>query len=382
MPCCGALVLLAAAVLGLAGIAPGPASATSRSGPAAGGPRTAVLVYIAWQELEGTVLDPTLLRRATTGFLAESLIAQGYEVVPDEDLALLVTRWRLRNSLMLRDEFLATLRGDLNGDHLLVAQLFLQPGRLLVAWRLTDTATGLLEGVGFCEAGLGSPLTESINELNTGEESAEGKDGTGPWLQAAEQAAASLVVPKQGSGPDSVPPLVVLPIRSVGSDFGSTALATHILMEELVMRRGVALADPGLAVSTLRKSGHDPAGMDPDVRTLLRERFGSRIAVVGQLISYDLIASGPVRPAPVFDGGEGTQSAGPLTDFALSLTKIDLESGLVLASHEMYEDRSVEFGWFGIQYKHSLLERLQTSVAELWTGVGDQLKDGGDVSPH
>ncbi|MBU8871656.1 MAG: hypothetical protein KOO60_12390 [Gemmatimonadales bacterium] len=343
--------------------------------------RTAVLVFIAWQELEGSVLDPTLLRQATTRFLAGALISQGCEVVPDEKLAPLVTRWRQRNSLMLRDEFLAELDEELNGDRLLLVQLFLQPRRLLMAWRLIDTSSGILLSVGFSEAGLGAFAREPTAVDNPGQDIVQELRGSGVWLRAAEAAARALVLPAGDPDPDWTQPLVVLPTRSVGSEFGSTALASHCLLEELVMRHGQVVPDPGLVVTTLRQSGYGPGQMNAQVRDLLRERFGSHVALLGKLIAYDIADA---RSGPAVPDVEGALFGADhsMDGFALSLMKVDLESGRVLASFEVFEDRSVEFGWFGVQHRYSLLERLQIAVVELWTGIGVQLEAGGNGNPH
>ena len=376
-----AILLLAAAVFGSAGSTLAQPAASGAPDPGGGECRTAILVYIAWQELEGAVLDPTRLRRATAGFLARSLAGQGHRIVPDEDLAPLVTRWRLRNSLMLRDEFFTELRQDLDVDRLLVAQLFLQPGRLLVAWRLIDVESGILVRVGFSGAGLGLTAQPAPDRARRRTAADAEPQGTGPWLLASEQAARALVLPAGDRTPQGAPRFAVLPIRSVGSDFGATALATHSLLEELVERGGWALPDPGLVVTVLNRAGFGPDPVSAPLRALVRERFGSRSALVGELISYDILDS---RPAPTGPEGDEPFSGGigPVDDFALSLTEIDLESGRVLASHEVYENGSLDFGWFGVQHQPSLLERLQATVAELWAGTARQPKDGGDDSPR
>jgi hypothetical protein len=376
-----ALVLVLAGVLGSAA----PASAASRDDhndePGVVASRTAVLVYIAWQELEGASLDPTELRLCTTEYLTEFLSSQGHDIVPQERLAPLVTRWRMRSSLMLRDEFLTALKNELAVDQLLLAQLILQPGRLLVAWRLVDGITGTLLRVGFSESNLASDNPEpDSGSRRVGFDDVDSW-AIDTWLAAAKRAAGSVLLDADKSISRSAGPYVVFPVRSVGSDHGGTILATHSLLEELVERGGLSLPDPGLVVTLIQASGFSAGQMNVPIRALLQDRFGSGTALIGELISYDIVDSRPTTTATMEDEtafGDLQQ----VDEFALSLTGIDLDSGRVLASNEVYENRSVEDGWFGVRHRHSLLERLGNTITDLWTETGRQIKDGSNDSPH
>lgn len=359
-PAFWALLLAAAALIAPCGSVRSCRADDSGAQPAEATGRTAVLVYIAWQELQGAVVDPTEFRLATAGYLMESLRSQGHVLVPQEDLSPLVTRWRIRSSLMLRDEFLAGLRDELGGDRLFLAQLILQPGRILIAWRLVDTVTGTVMRAGFS----GSDL-----------------DQTNQWAAAAARAASAVLLPAGQAVVRAAGETLLFPVLSVGSDRGGTIVASHCLLEELVERRGLALPDPGLVVTTMQFAGFAATEMSAATRSLLQARFGSRFALVGELIAYDMMDSSPsgleaMEPESVSPGL-------PQVDkFALNLTEIDLESGRVLASNEVYENRSVVEGWFGRQHRHPLLERLQNTVTELWTMNDRTLKDGGDDSPR
>lgn len=347
----------------LAGAMPAEAQEALRAAAGTPPPATVVLVYVAWQELEGDLLDAAELRRVASTRLADLVRAQGGTVAPAAAVEPLVVRWRIRSGQMIHDEFLADLHRRAAGGRLLVGELYLLSDRLVVAWRMTDTGSGLLTGAGFAGAALAleEPAEDSVARGRGPARDAE-RVGTGPWLEAARRLQLELPLTKPAAQGPTAP--LVLPLQAVGSENGAAALATHALLVDLLQAGEGAVPDPSLVATAIRRAGWRTDEMNAGVRALLRERFGATAAWTGLLVAYDISAS---RPTPAIGEGELPRltSGSAVEDFALGLTLVDLADGRITVSRELFENRAVDEGWFGLQTRHPLLQRLRSGVALL-----------------
>ena len=323
--------------------------------------KIAIVLAISGQP-QGVVPIPVArIRSAGSDQLTATLSEQGFTVIPPEKMLPLMRKWRVRDGKSLPRGFLDSIAEGPGAELLLVANLVVQPGRLVMTARYLNLGSATLLKVNMIEWVIGQvPDQASVGE---GSE----------WLigiQEASKIIGDASLEKSGPGRE---PLLMLAAQPVGCTESAALIATHALLKYFVEYGHWDLIDPAMITSTLQDAGYSGRYLGADARALLQESFACPGLMIPGLISYD-----PDLKTTRYDDeyGEAPSTGEPmLSDFVMSLRWIDLASGSITAGKEVFLEIPESAGWFGVPRKHTLMTRLQATAGRLWSDIRNDLEE-------
>ena len=308
------------------------------------------------------------LRETVTGACVAALSAQGVRTLPTADLAGPLLRWRVRTDLNIGDGFLRDCADSLGVRELIVTNLVSKNGLLLLMMRRLDCRNGRLIAVAVGERDLWNLDPGSLGDLHWERELRFLMSRTVLELFTAQ---GLVQAPEPAAGSATGKMLLMLPVNGFGTTTDANTAATHILLQYLANSGRAQLADPSLVGAALLEAGLHPTWVGSAARRLLEKRFGARHIVVPELISYDITQAGSM---PAITDDEAAPQRLAVRDFSLVIRVVDLRTGAVVASEDVFIDTAGRTGWFGHVSRPSLLEHLQKSAATLWKSVILQLE--------
>lgn len=322
------------------------AVARSESGGA-----TAFMLAMSGNPLGVVPASPATIRSALSEQIATTLSEHGAVVVP-QDRMLAVMRWyRVRDGRSFPREFLDSLTVGLNVRLLVVVDLVVEYDRLTVTARYVDPGSAAL-----------------LNIATSNRLVAPGKTvDAATWLAQARSLAAAVVDARPSSSHPEGTPLLVLQTQPVGCPAGVALIASNTILRYYVEHGDRPLIDPAVTTATLRENGCSERYIGAEARALLEHAFSGRELVVTGLISY---APAPRRGTQLVEYDDYSRQTAPgLSDFAMSMRKIDLATGTIATGKEVFLPVPNPTGWFGVPREDDLLGRLTTAASQLWTDM-------------
>jgi len=119
-----------------------------------GGGKTVAFVLAVTGRTEGVIPVPLEVTRETVSSqLTRTLTDQGYTVIPQKNVLELMRTWRVRDGKSIPRGFLDGLVDSLDAQLLLVANLVIQPGRMVMTARYLHPVSGIVLKVNMTESG-------------------------------------------------------------------------------------------------------------------------------------------------------------------------------------------------------------------------------------
>ena len=342
-------ILLAAAIL-MAGPAIGAVTETAVEAAADSvhGLPLAVLFFVDGQPHAGVAAPVADVRRFSLARATTLLAAQGRPVVTPDELTPLRRQWRVRSGLNVGEGFLAGCREDTGAEDLLLLTLLSRPDRLILMGRLISCADGHLVAVAIADG-----------------EAPQASPSESGWQAALAELMGRLIadVTTPPTVPDSDETIMILPASGVATNPDVDLAATHLYLAGLLAESRWQVIDPAIAVVALQEAGLQSRWLGADARHLLERRFGARRVILSELVSFD--ATRQDTPAALIIDEAPTPTLA-IRDFLLSLRLVDLRTGGITASGQIYIDTSRRTGWFGRQFHRTLLQEIDAGSRELW----------------
>jgi len=304
------------------------------------------------------------MRAAVSNQFITTLSEQGFTVVPQEKMLAVRREWRVRDGRSIPLGFMENLVDSLAVEILLVADLIVQHDRLIMTARYLNPASAILLKVN---------MTEHLIAQFPGDVA----EGAGvEWLVGAREVSKIVADASMTSmaEPDSTKgPLLILDTQPVGCSASVTLIANHALLKSYVEQGDSVLIDPSVVNSALRDAGFSAKYLGVDARALLLKTFAARNLMVSGLTSYSPASK---NRGKFYEDDETLDWAGPLlTDFAMSLRMIDLETGSITAGKEVFLAASDGVGWFGVRRKDTLMIRLKVTADRLWSDLNNAMEE-------
>lgn len=357
-------VLAALVATGLL-LPPGPAGAAGPEKTGAAGARTggkiAVVLVISGQPLGVIQIPLSRIRAVGSHYLTAALSEQGFTVIPPGKMLSLMREWRVRDGKSIPRGFLDNIAEVQEAGLLLVANLVVQPGRLIVTGRYLDPGSARLLKVSMAEWVIGRDPGQAPAE--------EGSD----WLIGIQETCKMIGQASPDTPGPGREPMLILAAQTVGCSESTALIATHALLGYFAEYGRWDLIDPAVTASTLQDAGHSGKYLGAEARALLQDTYACSGLLIPGLISYDPVLKSNRRLDEI--GDDSSQGALLLTDFALSLRLIDLNSGAITAGREVFMEVLENTGWFGVPRKDTLMTRLQTSAGRLWSDLLSELEE-------
>jgi hypothetical protein len=355
------VALLAAGCLLPPGYARAEGSENTQPAGIEAGRKIAVILAISGQPLGVIPIQLNRIRATGSYHLTAALSEQGFTVIPPGKMLSLMREWRVRDGKSIPQGFLDSMAEGQGAELLLVANLVVQPGRLIMTGRYVDIGSATLLKVNMAEWIIGQAPSQASGEA--------GPD----WLTGIQEACkiigdANLNKPDPGREP-----MLILAAQPVGCSESTALIATHALLEYYVEHGRWDLIDPAVVASTLQDAGYSGKYFGAEARALLRDTFACSGLMIPGLISYDPDLKNR-RLVTEYDE-EVNQAAPMLSDFALSLRLVDLASGSITAGREVFLEVLENTGWFGIPNKATLMTRLQATAGRLWSDIHSDLEE-------
>ena len=334
------------------------------SAPFAGvdsGSTIAVILAISGRPLGVLPIPISSIRAAASTRLDTTLSARGFTVVPQDTLLSMMREWRVRDGKSIPRGFLNGLTDSLDVELLLVANLVVQPDKLIMTARYLIPDSAILLKVTMTELTLTGPPEESFEVKGT------------EWLAGAREAS-EIVAGAVLEEPDSTREIMLmLDTKPVGCSAAVALLADHALLEAFAERGDWVFIDPGVVGSALHDAGYAGKYLGADARALLRDTFASRGLAVPTLTSYAPARRSSGRFAEDYEPLEGSEPI--LKDFAVSLRMVDLPTGTITAGKEVFVAGSDGVGWFGIPRDDTLMIRLKAAADHIWSDIHKVLEE-------
>lgn len=350
---------LTAAVLA-AGLLAGPGGSRAA---AADVPATAVVLFVSYGGIPNRSLDPTRLRLAASGALADRVAEPGRAVVTWPDVEPILRDRRTRSERDVDAELVQALASGLSADRIVVSTLTVHPDRIQLLARGLHPGTDGLAWVDAVEARFPGDSWSDPPECERRIEAAV----TG--------AAADLRPDWSAPAPAGAVPLVVLPIRAEGTRRGLTDLVSSCLLRSL-LAHGWPVPDPAVAAAAVREAGFHPLRLEAGSRRLLAERFGADLLVVPRLIPFP--PQGGAAPDPAWDADAVpglSFELGNGVPFHLSVALVRCDSGEVVEGTEIYLAPDDGIGIFGLTNPVPAVRRFEQGadriVASLFGKEGE-----------
>jgi len=300
-------------------------------------------------------------REAVSKQLSTTLSEQGFEVIKQEAVLSLMREWRVRDDVSIPRGFLDSIAQRLDARLLLVANLVIQPGRLIMTARYLDPASAVLLKVIVAEW-----VIERIHDDTSGENGTE-------WLAGARETGKLIGDANLEKRRSPKSPALMLNIQPVGCPETVTLIARHVLLEYFVEHGDWDMIDPAVVNAVLQEAGYSGKYLGSEARALLRKTFACSRLMVPGLISYDP-APRTARQVDEFDDVNG-RGEPTISDFVMNLRLVDLASGSVIAGKEVFMAAPEGTGWFGIPRKDTLMTRLKITAGRLWFGMRGALEE-------
>jgi hypothetical protein len=297
------------------------------------------------------------IRAEVCNQFSATLSQRGFQVVSQETMLNLRREWRVRDGRVIPPGFLDVLADSLEVDLVMVADLVVLRNRVLMTARYVDTASRVMRGV-------------SVTEWDIQPQ----KDGSGAeWLSAAGKASAAAAAARLQEMDPARRRALIFEARAVGCPASVALIASHVLYAYYLEHGDRLLIDPAATNATLIAAGHSPRQLGADARARLRATYDCRGLLIPQLISY-----APKRrsPAQIAQYDELTNQQEPvITDFALSLRLVDLNTGAITVGKEVFLAVPEPTGWFGVPRDNTLMKRFNITAGHLWSYINNALEE-------
>lgn len=354
-------VLAALGVLALSGPAKavGPGEARVSGGDAG---TTIAFVLALSGQVQGVVPVPASdIRAAASNQLALTLSQQGFSVIPQEDVLPLMREWRVRDAKSIPRGFLDALTDSLGTDMVLIANLIIQPGRVIMTGRYVNPVSAILLKVN---------MTEYVLDQHHGESS--GRAGS-DWLVGVQEAS-TIAGTASPEAVDSEKELaLMLDTQPVGCSEAIAVMVSHAILEYYVKNGDWDVIDPAITASALQSAGHSTKYLGSEARAQLQKTFACSRLMIPEFISYHP-ATRTRRELDRYDD-DGDLGEPIISDFAMNIRIIDLASGEITAGKEVFVAIPQAAGWFGIPIKDTLTTRLKVAAGRLWSEMHTDLKE-------
>jgi hypothetical protein len=303
----------------------------------------------------------TDIKAAVSSQLTTTLSEQGFTVIPEGKVLSIMREWRVRDGKSIPRGFLDSLADSLGAQLLVVADLVIQPDRLVMTARYVDAGSAILLKLNMAE--------QIIGQLHhkASVEKAEN------WLVAAGEAGrivGDARLEKSNAGRE---PMLILDTQPVGCSASVALMASHALLDYYVEHSDWALIDPAVINSALHDAGHSEKYLGADARALLRTTFACTRLMIPRFISY---APARVTYGTLVEYDETPDEVEPaISDFAMSLRLVDLASGSIIAGKEVFLAVPDKVGWFGIPKNDTLMTRLKVAAGQLWSDMHNAVEE-------
>jgi hypothetical protein len=356
-----------AGILLVAVLAAAPADhAAAAAAGAAPLPTAALLLFLDAESEAGLPAPPALLRETARRQLVAALAAPGRRLCAGDEVESLLAAARMRSSRGLSEALLAAVAARCEAEELIVARLAIARGKLFIALRGIDPASGRLLRVAVAEQDLGGgddwrrALGDAALEL-----------GAGWGLKAAESPA--------GEG------LLVLPARGAGVEPLLLSLIEESLLAALLAQGRWQIIEPALSLSALREAGLHPAALGSAPRRALAASQGAtslvRLQVIGDS-ARPLVGREAARGAEASlvldddeepEGGRAGSAAARRAGLPLYavLEWVDAESGLLRRVAEQSLPAAAATGSFGRPRQETWSARIAQLTAPLAAALID-----------
>jgi hypothetical protein len=350
----------AADTAGAAAVADAAGAATAADLAAAGpGARTtALLLFVSYRGILVHSLDPTWVRLTSSAALAGSLAEPAHPVVTYPEVEPLLRSRGVRSERDIDDGLLEALARDFSADRLVVCTVTMHRDRIHLLARGLRTDTGSLAWVDVAEAPVPEDPSENVPDR----------------IRTILEGAARALRPEWStSAPAGATALVVLPIKSEGTERSLADLVTSCFARSLIARQRWVVPDPMLAASALREGGFHPLRLEEGSRRLLAERFGAKLLLAPRLVRFPLPDGDAWAPAADEDGnGALSFELGTGVPYLLSLALIDCESGKVIDGGDVYLAPESGTGIFGVARRSLAARRFERGADRAIASVFDK----------
>lgn len=315
--------------------------------------RTALMVFLDYEQNVVPMASPTELRLAGAGSLAADLEARGQEVLTYPEIEPAMQSWGARSDLDLPAGLLATLVEKDAVDNVMIVRIILYRDRILLLARGLDATTGNLYWADAEEIQLEDEFwtdEETTIARWKGHITSLGKHLDERWTRTGSVDAGTTIV--------------VLPLRPIGLGEQSAALASHALLGVLLSTGTYRIPDPALVQTVLRSQGLDPLALGHAGREGLQARFAPASLVAPELVSFESAPPSGVNLIEE-DGNDASPASASRKPLYFQVLGVDCGTGQVLGAEAVYLEPDNPVGLFGVSRQIPLARRFEDGAKRI-----------------